>query len=253
MTGAVAAAGPLAGRFHQYGPALAAFVTNFLATFGDKGQLAVITLATIYDARRIFLGAVTAFAMWNAIEVAFGSIIVHLVPPGTLELLTGGLFLLFGAWAGYQAYDVFAGRDDESDDVDAVEHLVPGSFYERVQSFGPFVVAFVTIAVAEFGDKTQLLTINLAAAFPTAPIAVFVGAWCGLALRTGIDAFVGETVERYLPIGYVQGAATLIFVSVGLFEWDLLTGTEVIAVAVIAAAFAIGGGVYRRLGAPQRA
>ncbi|MFB6108994.1 MAG: TMEM165/GDT1 family protein [Haloplanus sp.] len=254
MLNAVAAAdvGGLVGRFHQYGPALAAFVTNFLATFGDKGQLAVITLATIYDAKRIFLGAVAAFAAWNAIEVAFGAAVVGVLPPGVLELLTGGLFLLFGAWAGYQAYDLSVTDEEDVDGEAALRHLVPDGVYERIHGSGALVVAFVTIAVAEFGDKTQLLTINLAAAFPDAPLAVFVGAWCGLALRTGLDAFLGETCERYLPAEYVQGSATLIFVAVGLFEWGVLAGTTVVAVAVLAVLVAVGGGVYRQVGTPRR-
>ncbi|MFB6154296.1 MAG: TMEM165/GDT1 family protein [Haloferacaceae archaeon] len=248
---ALVAAGGLVRRFHHYGPALAAFVTNFLATFGDKGQLAVVTLATVYDARRVFLGAVTAFGVWNAVEVTFGSAVVDAAPPGVLEYVTGGLFLLFGAWAGFQAYDVLTGEDADRDGERLLHQLVPGDLYGRVQGSGAFAVAFVTIAVAEFGDKTQLLTINLAATFPDAPLAVFAGAWLGLALRTGLDAFVGETVEQYLPVGYVQGAATLIFVSVGLFEWDVLTGPEVVVVAAVAVAVAVAGGVYRQVRTPR--
>ncbi|MFB6074269.1 MAG: TMEM165/GDT1 family protein [Haloarculaceae archaeon] len=247
------AGGRLAHQFEQFGPAVAAFVTNFLATFGDKGQLAIITLATVYDARRVFVGAVTAFAMWNAIEVAFGASIVHALPPDALELLTGGLFLLFGLWAGYQAYDLYTTREGAGDGEAALRHLVPERLYARIRGSGGLLVAFVTIAVAEFGDKTQLLTINLAAAFPASPLAVFAGAWCGLALRTGIDAFLGETAERYLPAASIHGAATLIFVAVGLFEWGALPGSAVVVVAAVAVALAVGGAVYRRVDAPRGA
>jgi len=240
-------------HFSGYGPALTALVTNFLATFGDKGQLAVITLATVYDARRIFLGAVTAFAAWNAVEVAFGAALVGAVPPGALEWATGGLFLLFGAWTGYEAYAHYVRGEPGDREGAFVRELLPGSVHGRIAGSGAFVVALVTIAVAEFGDKTQLLTINLAAAFPGAPLSVFLGAWCGLAIRTGLDAFVGETAESYLPTGFIQGAATMVFVGVGLFEWGVLSGPDVVAVAVAAVAFAVGGGAYRRWASPRSA
>lgn len=50
-------------RYTAYGPLLAAFLANTLATFGDKGQLVVVTLASRYDAKRTFLGAMGAFTL----------------------------------------------------------------------------------------------------------------------------------------------------------------------------------------------
>ncbi|KPN30812.1 hypothetical protein SY89_01552 [Halolamina pelagica] len=78
------------GRYAEHGPLAAAFLANLLATFGDKGQLVVITLATRYDAKNVFVGAMGAFALWSALEVAFGQYVVSILPAGVVTLLTGG-------------------------------------------------------------------------------------------------------------------------------------------------------------------
>ncbi|GAD51514.1 hypothetical protein MBEHAL_0274 [Halarchaeum acidiphilum MH1-52-1] len=249
-------AGGIGGLIHRYegfGPVVTAFVTNFLATFGDKGQLAVITLATIYDAKRVFAGAVTAFAIWNAIEVSAGVAVLGALPAGVMPIVTGALFVLIGLWTCYQAHSLYVSTDGWAASGDLFEGLLPDGVYERVRGSSAFAVAFVAIAVAEFGDKTQLLTINLAATFPDSPIAVVVGAWLGLAVRTGIDAFVGTTAERFLPMAFVQAASAAIFVAVGLFQWGLIGGTAVVTVAVAAVAIAVGGALYRRVAARQAA
>ncbi|GGL69597.1 TMEM165/GDT1 family protein [Halocalculus aciditolerans] len=242
----------LIDQYDHFGPAVTAFVTNFLATFGDKGQLAVITLATIYDAKRVFLGAVTAFAAWNVVEVSVGSAVLGALPGGVTPLLTGALFVLVGLWTCAQAYSLYT-RDGEAVASDVFAGIFPGDLYDRLQGSGAFVISFVAIAIAEFGDKTQILTINLGATFPDSPVAVIVGAWLGLALRTGIDAVIGTAAERVLPMAFVQAAGAAVFVAVGLFQWGVLGGTTVVAIAAAAVAFAVGGALYRHWTTPTQA
>ncbi|MFC7166388.1 TMEM165/GDT1 family protein [Halospeciosus flavus] len=89
-------------RYAHFGPLLAAFLANLLATFGDKGQLVVITLATKYDAKKVFLGSMAAFVGWSALEVAFGQYITAVLPADVMAGVTGTLFLVFGVWTAYQ-------------------------------------------------------------------------------------------------------------------------------------------------------
>lgn len=230
-------------RYDTYGPFVTSFVTNFLATFGDKGQIAVITLATTYDAKKVFFGAVTAFALWNAVEVAVGSALVALVPAGVMPALTGGLFVVFGIWSGLQALRV--ARNAATTNGGLVQSILPESVFDRLHGRGAFAISFLMIAFAEVGDKTQLLTINLAAAFPHSPVHVFFGAFLGLALRTGIDAFIGEAAERHLPTFHIQTGAAAIFLAVGFFQFGVLEGVAVVAVALGAIAFAVVGALER--------
>lgn len=216
--------GGVIGRYDAYGPLLASFLANTLATFGDKGQLVVVTLASRYDARKVFLGAMAAFSLWSAVEVLFGQWIVRVIPGGVMTLLAGGLFLLFGLWTLRSALDHARDGTDEGTllteggiDVGLSGRVLPETVLSTVGRHDGIAASFLFILLAEFGDKTQLLTINLAATFDGAPLAVFVGVVAALGLRTGIDALVGERFERLLPTEWLEAVAAAVFVAFGLF------------------------------------
>ncbi len=239
------------GRYAAHGPLAAAFLANLLATFGDKGQLVVITLASRYDAKTVFIGAMGAFSLWSALEVAFGQYVVSVLPAGVVTLLTGGLFVLFGLWTARSSVRGF--RDGEQPlsltsgtglDVGLTGMLVPDALLARVGRYGGLLTGFLFVLFAEFGDKTQLLTINLAATFPDAPVSVFVGVIAALALRTGVDAVIGEKVEAVLPTHYIEAGAALVFLAFGVVV--LGAPTVVLYAAIGALIVAATVGVLRR-------
>ena len=243
-----AGVGDLVRQYAAYGPLAAAFLTNLLGTFGDKGQLVVVMLATRYDAKRVFGGAMVAFAGWSALEVAVGQWIHRVLPGSAMTLLTGGLFLVFGFWTFYTAVASFetAAPSAESLTGGGLDHglsrrLLPDAVFDHLGAHGGFLTAFVFVAFAEFGDKTQLLTINLAATFPHAPFAVFTGVVTALALRTGVDALVGEEVERSLPTAWLELAGAGIFLTFGLVVLGVVPEAVLYAVGVLAALLVVGG------------
>ena len=75
--------------------------------------------------------------------------------------------------------------------------------------------AFVTVFLAELGDKTQLSTLVLAAK-TRAPVAVFIGASLALSLATLLAVALGEKVTDYIPASFIRTAAGLAFVGIGL-------------------------------------
>jgi len=228
-------------QYRGHGPLLTAFLANLLATFGDKGQLVVITLAARYDAKRVFAGSMAAFGVWSALEVVFGAWVVARLPGDLITLVTGGLFVFFGVWT-YVGVARRVRSDSRGPEVEA--GMVDNRLARAVSARGGLVTSFVFIAVAEFGDKTQLLTINLAATFPDAPLAVFVGVVAALGLRTGIDAVLGAEFERRVPTAYLEAIAAGVFLAFGarilgpmtplptLPLWGLLVVPALSAVAV---------------------
>lgn len=76
---------------------------------------------------------------------------------------------------------------------------VPACAARYSTRYGAVVTSFVFVVFAEFGDKTQALTIALAGTFPDAPLSVFVGVVTALGLRTGVDVIIGERIERDIP------------------------------------------------------
>ena len=243
-------------RYAGYGPLLASFLVNLLGTFGDKGQLVVVALASRYDARKVFAGSIAAFGLWSALEVLFGQALLAAVPSGLVTLLTGGLFLLFGVWTAKSAVGrLRVDRDGRAEglplgdgglDAGLTGRLLPEAVLRRMGGYGGVLTSFVFIMLAEFGDKTQLLTVNLTITYPDAPVAVFVGVMAALGLRTGVDALIGERVERYLPTTLIEGAAAVVFVAFGLLALGLIPPWALLAALAAVAAGVVGWIVRNR-------
>lgn len=79
----------------------------------------------------------------------------------------------------------------------------------------PLLTTFTLIAVAEFGDKTQLTVIALSAGYDRAK--VFAGTILAFALVTGIGVLAGETLLRYIPAHLIRIIAGLLFVAFGIW------------------------------------
>ncbi|BCV25614.1 TMEM165/GDT1 family protein [Gelria sp. Kuro-4] len=78
-----------------------------------------------------------------------------------------------------------------------------------------FGVAFSLLFLAELGDKTQLAVFTLATQHH-APWPIFFGASAALVLVTFLGAFFGSLITRYVPAQYVQLAAGLLFIIMGV-------------------------------------
>lgn len=77
-----------------------------------------------------------------------------------------------------------------------------------------FVPAFVTIFLAELGDKTQLASISLAAQSKS-PLWVFLGAMAAFGAVTLIGVTLGVFLTRFIPESYIRIASGLIFIIIG--------------------------------------
>jgi Ca2+/H+ antiporter, TMEM165/GDT1 family len=77
--------------------AVAAVTTTFvLAEFGDKTQLAALTLAGTYVGWGVWPGAALGMIAANGLAIAAGVLLGKRLPEATLRKVAGGLFLLFG-------------------------------------------------------------------------------------------------------------------------------------------------------------
>ncbi|MDE2490057.1 MAG: TMEM165/GDT1 family protein [Elusimicrobia bacterium] len=81
-----------------------------------------------------------------------------------------------------------------------------------------FWSTFVTLFLAEFGDKTQLATITLTGSTGR-PWAVFFGAAAGLAAVTGVGVLFGEGIARLVPPLILRRSAAALFVVMGVWLW----------------------------------
>jgi putative Ca2+/H+ antiporter (TMEM165/GDT1 family) len=79
---------------------------------------------------------------------------------------------------------------------------------------------FVTVFLAELGDKTQLATVLFAADRGASKLAVFTGAALALILATAIGVLAGDFVARHVNVVWLRYLAGAGFVVIGL--WTLL-------------------------------
>jgi putative Ca2+/H+ antiporter (TMEM165/GDT1 family) len=78
-------------------------------------------------------------------------------------------------------------------------------------------VIFVTVFLAELGDKTQLATVLFAAERDTKPLLVFLAAAAALVASTAMAVALGATAERFLTMIPLKLIAGIGFVAIGLW------------------------------------
>ncbi|QEY31765.1 UPF0016 domain-containing protein [Synechococcus sp. RSCCF101] len=73
---------------------------------------------------------------------------------------------------------------------------------------------FITVFLAELGDKTQLATVALSST-THAPVAVFIGSSTALVLASLLGAAAGGSLAAMLPGHWLQLAAAIGFLIIG--------------------------------------
>ena len=81
--------------------------------------------------------------------------------------------------------------------------------------FKLFSAAFVTLFLAELGDKTQLAVITMTSKTGAA-VSVFLGASLALILVTLLGVLFGATIANYLPTEWIQRVAAVAFIAIGV-------------------------------------
>jgi len=77
------------------------------------------------------------------------------------------------------------------------------------------LLTFITLLVAELGDKTQLAVITMTAD-SRRPLSVFVGAASALVLVTAAGVLFGVVILRVVPEAIVRKVAGAAFIIVGI-------------------------------------
>jgi putative Ca2+/H+ antiporter (TMEM165/GDT1 family) len=82
-----------------------------------------------------------------------------------------------------------------------------------------FWTTFITIFLAEIGDKTQLGVVGFSAE-GRSPLTVFLGASCALIAATLIGVLAGSALSRFINPKVLHIGAGVLFIVLGL--WMLL-------------------------------
>jgi putative Ca2+/H+ antiporter (TMEM165/GDT1 family) len=143
---------------------------------GEKVQLIISGLSTRYNPFVVVAAAGSAFAGWTALEIVFGQALQGALPPLALDLIAAGFFLLFGLLLLRSAPAPGSEpRTTETDGgFDSIDRELSVFGFKLPERAATFLGIFAMMAVGEFGDKTQLITITLATQY-TAGAAIWAG------------------------------------------------------------------------------
>jgi putative Ca2+/H+ antiporter (TMEM165/GDT1 family) len=144
----------------------------------------------------VFLATIANFA----ITVTIGQLLTTVVPIDVISLAASISFIGFGLWT--------------------LRSEKPKHEDKKPSRFGVVGTVFVAFFIAEFGDKTQLTTISLAAQYQNA-ISVLVGATLGMLVADGLGIGVGVFLGKRVPektVKWISATVFLIFGLAGVYE-----------------------------------
>jgi putative Ca2+/H+ antiporter (TMEM165/GDT1 family) len=190
-----------------------AFLAQLAVLPGEKVQFIIAALSTRYHPLGVVAAAGVAFAGWTAVEIWVGSALQAL-PTVAIDAFTAALFLAFAGLLARSApnpgQDVGTVPDGVLAEVDDVR--LPVVDREVPDALGGYLPIFVLMAAGEVGDKTQLVTIGLAAEYG-ATSAIWVGEMAAIVPVSLLNAYA------FHRFAHLVEARTVHLVAAGLFAF----------------------------------
>ncbi len=166
-----------------------------LAEMGDKTQLSVILLSSrTREYIPLLAGVMLAFLITDGFAILIGSWMTGIIPLDLLKLISGGVFILFGAL-------ILRGDQKEAEE-------------ERGLSSGNALLSgFSLIFLSEWGDKTQIASALFATEYD--PFMVFIGVMAALFILSVMAIYLGQIISQKVDRKLVSRIAGTIFLIIG--------------------------------------
>ncbi len=176
---------------------LISLTTVAVAEMGDRTQLLSLLLAARFRRPWPILAGVLCATLANHTAAALiGQRLGRFLTPTILDAAVGVSMLAMALWA-----------------------LKPDSLAEETGSGKPrgaFLATLITFFIAEIGDKTQIATMALGAAYPSLA-AVVAGTTTGMLLANAPVVFFGRAFCDRLPLKAMHYLASALFLALGAF------------------------------------
>ena len=192
---------------------------------GDKTFFIAAIMAMRNPRGIIFAGAVGALIIMTILSTVIGFALPQLLPKSFTHLLAAGLFAFFGYKLLSEAYEMYktgkGGANDTNEELTEVEEELKGNSSlpstkddvqgkEQALNLVVLTQAFTMTFFAEWGDRSQIATIALAA--HKDPYGVTLGGCIGHSLCTGIAVVGGRYLAGKIPERTVLLAGGILFV-----------------------------------------
>ncbi|MGH8220419.1 MAG: TMEM165/GDT1 family protein [Steroidobacteraceae bacterium] len=169
--------------------------TVAIAEMGDRTQLLSLMLAAHFRKPWAILAGVLCATIANhAAAGLIGARLGRFLTPTVLDAAVGVTMIAMALWT--LKPDTLEGK--------------PGA----VDRTSAFVATLVAFFIAEIGDKTQIATVALAAAYPSL-LAVVAGTTTGMLIANAPVVFLGRAFAERLPLKTIRYAASALFAVLG--------------------------------------
>lgn len=176
------------------------------AELPDKTFISAIVLASRHRPLPVWAGTATGLVVQAAIGVAAGRLL-GILPHRAVEGVVAGLFLAGAAWLL-----LVPERAEEARGTAAAAERI-----EAASSWRVALMTFGIVALAEFGDLTQVIVANLTARSRD-PLSVFVGAAAAFVVISAVGVAAGRTLTRYVPLSLVRRLSGAVLAGLGIWS-----------------------------------
>jgi Ca2+/H+ antiporter, TMEM165/GDT1 family len=192
--------------------ALISFALIFPVELPDKTFVAALVLSTRYPPLAVWVGVGLAFGVQCVVAVSAGAAVSYL-PEWVIHALSTAMFLI-----GAVLLLIAAPRADNEEHEQEEAFSAKASLDRR--GLRAVVASFLLLFAAEWGDLSQILTLNLVAKYGS-PVEVFLGSWIALLAVSGLAVVGGRVLLRYMRLSllhYIAGGVCLLFAGVGIYS-----------------------------------
>ncbi|MBI4043195.1 MAG: TMEM165/GDT1 family protein [Candidatus Diapherotrites archaeon] len=174
---------------------LVSFALFLVSEATDKTQLLIFTLGLKFKKPvHVFFGALSAHTLIDGLTMALGSFLGHLLRAPWLKYAVGLAFIGIGVhhWMAKEEGD--------------------GKEFKHKNAF---LYTFGTVALAEFGDKSQVISGLLAVHYEDF-WSVFIGITFALALLIALNLTLEEHYAKKIPKKTVKWVSSALFILFGI-------------------------------------
>lgn len=203
------------------------FMMIMVSEMGDETFIIAAIMAMRQSRSVVLAGALLALYVMTVLSTALGFIVPNLINKQVAANLATGLYIFFGFRLFYIAY--YSEPEGANEEIEEVEEMLKESSEKRNKNrFGIlstfctplFLEAFILTFSAEWGDRSQIATIALAA--HKNPYAVTLGACAGHTICTTIAVWGGRLVASKISQRTVAIAGGLTFFAFAV--WNVTIG-----------------------------
>jgi putative Ca2+/H+ antiporter (TMEM165/GDT1 family) len=188
------------------------FLLIFMAEFGDKTQILLMSLAARYSFLQVASGITVGVALNHGFAILIGSYVssrVNSMNGDLVQMFIGAIFISFGllSLAG-------GSKDDKK------------SF---TFNNSPIMTVALAFFLGELGDKTQLTAMTLAMESES-PLSVLLGSVTGMLAVGMVGIIIGISLTKRIPsyiIKIISGTIFILFGIEAFLSVDFITGRTI--------------------------